>query len=237
MSTPSTTTYDMTDSQLSSGETSLTVAQNAFDAGKAKLYLSSGAQKYGEEEHTRRLGDLRSTLTATIGATQELTADVIKREQLQYDHLEHGDPFDRLTPDERSAASTAKAFVEEDARRMTASDLVARLRLTLDGGDKATQYLWARYVGQRIQAAASPDAVTSEKANLPYQERQELAKLVQELNTKVRGPEAAKRKEKAAARIARARDIERASRAVFDAAHGREARLMADTLASGRYSI
>jgi hypothetical protein len=222
MSTPS--TYDADDGQLAGGEISLGMAQRAFDDGYATLYLASGQQKYGEEEHTRRLGELRASLTSVIGNTHTVADEVEKKSQTVIDHLAYGDPFDALDPIDKSAAASAKTFVQEDAARIAPAELLTRLRHVLDSGDKASMYLWARYVGQRIQAAASPDAATSEHANLPAAGRQELAQLVDDLQAKVRGPEALTKRERAAAKIARARELRRTARTAYDDAHGTQRR-------------
>jgi len=61
--------------------------------------------------------------------------------------------------------------------------------------------------------------------------------LVNHLSGKIRGPEGAKKAEAARARLSRAQELKARTVALYDAAHGLQARVKADLMASGRYSI
>jgi hypothetical protein len=99
---------------------------------------------------------------------------------------------------------------------------LARCQTALAGGDKATQYLLARYAGRRVRAAdqAARDGQPATSADLSLGERQELGRMVEQLLEKVRGPQGRQKVEQAQALLERAQELRKRSSAVHDAAHG-----------------
>ena len=157
------------------------------------------------------------------GTPETRAADRIINEQrtilLQ---LQEGDPLDHLTASEQTAAAARKAFVQEDAETLPPAELLARCQTALAGGDKATQYLLARYVGRRVRAAdqAARDGQPATRADLSVEQRQQLGRLVEELLTKVRGPEGARKAEQAQELLTKAQELRKRSMAVHDKAFG-----------------
>ena len=181
-------------------------AEADFERGKAALYRADGQQRYGAAEHAERLGALQSTVDEAVGAAQEASDAIVAEQRTILLQLQEGDPLDHLSATEQTAAA----------------ELVARCQTALATGDKATQYLLARYVGRRVRAAdqAARDRQPATRADLSVEQRQQLGRLVEELLAKVRGPEGKQKAEQAQALLERAQELRWRSIEVYDAAHG-----------------
>jgi hypothetical protein len=221
--------------EMHATDTAIGIAGSAFEAGKAKLFLSDGSQKYAQQEHERRLGELHASLDATVGSALETSDRIGGSGQLLLNYLESSDPLGMLTPAEQAAAGAGRAFIAEDAKRLSPAELTERLQIALASPDKAAAYLWARYAGQRVQEADKA-AGTGEKPELDGNQRQALGKLVVELQAKVRGEQAKADAERARKRLERARNLNSTARGLYDHAHERGKALEASLRATGRYT-
>jgi len=236
----------MYDFEIESADSQLTAAQTTFEQERGRLYRGDGQPRYGAAEHKEQMAELTGRLDAAIGSAQDLAGRIAAEQRTQLAHLEGGDTLDALNTVEQMAADTRRAFIAEDAETLTPAELVMRCQIALAGSDKATQYLLARYVGKRVAAAvevaraavpAGSPVPTGNPAWLTMEQREELAGLVDHLSGKVRGPEGAKKAEAARARLTRAQELKAKTVALYDHAHGLQARVKADLVASGRYSI
>jgi len=235
----------MYDYEIEGEDGRLTAAQATFEQERGRLYRGDGQPRYGEIEHREQLAAITGRLDAAIGSAQELAERITTEQQTQIAHLEHGDTFDFLDTVQKMDANTRMAFAKEDAQELTPAELVMRCQIALAGSDKATQHLLARYVGRRVAAAVevaravapTASAPTGDPAWLTMEQREELASLVDQLSGKVRGPEGLKKTEAARARVTRAQALRARTVALYDTAHELQARVKADLIASGRYSI
>jgi hypothetical protein len=128
--------------------------------------------------------------------------------------------------------------VQEDAETLPPAELLARYQTALASGDKATQYLLARYVGRRGRAAdqAARDGQPATSADLSLEHRQELGCMVEELLTRVRGPQGKQKAAQAQALLERAKELRQRAVAVHDRAHGSAVdRELERLLATGNY--
>jgi hypothetical protein len=227
-------TRDWTD--LHSRETAIGIARSSFEAGKAKLYLSDGQPKYAAPEHERRMGELHAVVDTAVGAAAEVVDRVSTQTQTVLDHLEAGDPLDLLSLEEQTSANTRRAFIQEDVARLSPGELTGRLRLALASPDRAAAYLWARYAGQRVQAADGA-ARRNEKPEMALAQRQALGTLVVDLQGKVRGEQGKADAEGARKRLEKARSLRKSANSLYDDAHEHKAKVEAALRASGRYSL
>lgn len=235
----------MYDSEIDGEDGRLTAAQAAFEQERGRLYRGDGQPRYGEAEHKEQMAAITGRLDTAIGNAQELAARITAEQQTQIAHLQHGDTLDFLDTVQKMDANTRMAFAKEDAETLTPAELVMRCQIALAGSDKAAQYLLARYVGRRVAAAVevaravapTASAPTGDPAWLTMEQREQLAGLVDQLSGKVRGPEGLRKAEAARARLTRAQELRARTVALYDAAHGVQARVKADLIASGRYSI
>jgi hypothetical protein len=196
-------------------------AEAAFEREKAALYRSDGQERYGSAEHAERLAALQATVADAVGAAQEAADAIIAGQRTILLHLHEGDPLDSLSSIEQTAAAARQVFIKEDCETLPPTELQARCQAALAAGDKATQYLLARYVGRRVRAAdqAARDGQPA-SADLSLEERQTLGHVVEELLAKVRGPQGEQKTAAAKALLEQARELRTRSIAVHDAAHG-----------------
>jgi hypothetical protein len=211
--------YTSDDSRIHGHLTSLGRAEADFQRQKAALFRPDGQQRYGAAEHAERLAALQATVDEAVGAAQEAADTIIGEQRTILAAFEEGDPLDHLSATEQSAAAARKAFVQEDSETLPPTDLRARCQSALAAGDKATQYLLARYVGHRVRTADQV-ARDGQKGDLSGQERQELGRLVEELLAKVRGAAGQQKAEQAKALLERAQELRKRSVAAHDLAHG-----------------
>ena len=208
-------------------------AEATIARGKAALYRSDGQPKYSAAEHAERVQALHGAFDEVVGSAQEILGDIASSKETMIQHLEHGDSFDALTLAEKNEASASQVFLKEDALALPAPDLLTRCQVALQSGHRPTQYLLARYVGQRV-AAANKAAHDGQTPEFVYQERQQLADVVTQLTQAVRGPSGAARAEVAREARDNARAAIQKTRRAYDAAHERgnaeEERLLATGL-------
>lgn len=235
----------MYDSEIEGEDGRLTAAQATFEQERGRLYRGDGQPLYGEAEHKEQMAAILYRLDAAIDGAQEVAGRITTEQQTQIAHLTHGDTLDFLDTVQKMDANTRMAFAKEDAETLTPAELVMRCQIALTGSDKAAQYLLARYVGRRVAAAVevaravapTASAPTGDPAWLTVEQREELAGLVDQLSGKVRGSEGLRKAEEARARVTRAQELRAKTVALYDAAHGLQARVRAGLIASGRYSI
>jgi len=210
-------------------------AEATFERGKATLYRSDGQPKFSPSEHAERLNALRGAFDEVVGGAQETLGDILASKETMLQHLERGDSFDALSLAEKNEASASQVFLKEDALALPALDLLTRCQVALESGHRPTQYLLARYVGQRVSAAnkAAHDGQTPE---FVYQERQQLADVVTQLTQAVRGPSGALKAEVAREARDNARAAIQKTRRAYDAAHERGNAEEARLLATGLYT-
>jgi hypothetical protein len=211
-------------------------AHATFERERAALYRADGAPRYGEAEHAEQMVAITGRLDDTLGSAQDVATRIATEQRTQLAHLEQGDTLDALNTVEQMSASTRMPFIAEDAAQLSPAELVTRCQIALTGSDKATQYLLARYVGRRV-AAATEAARESGESPLTVEQRQELAGLVTQLNTTVRGADGVKKAEAARARLTKAQELRATTVALYDQAHEHQKRLEQDLRSNGRYAM
>ena len=225
------------DAALTDATFALNAAEADYQRERGTLYLANGNPKYSEEEQQRRHGDMLERLDARVGLTATAVDRVVEANRLVLADLEAGDPFDRLAPDEQTAASARKAFIQEDAARLPHDELADRMRMALRSGDRPTMYLLARYVGQRLEASDRQARDDGKRTDMTTEQVRGLGDLVGQLVDAVRGVAGRERGQDAASRLKRAQEVRRRAAEVYDTAHDTQAKAIAQMRATGRYSL
>jgi len=145
------------DDAIDKSQAELNTALDAFERGRAALYRPDGAPKYSEATQ----GEMLASLTATLHGVAERVDAAVEAEKAAVRRLEeavHADPVSTLTPADLATANARSQFVREDAMGLPLPALLARLRGVLasgvNGPDRPTAFVWARYAGQRVASVA-----------------------------------------------------------------------------------
>ncbi len=253
-----------TEPEIHGAQTKVGQAQATFEREQKALFRSDGTPRYSDAEHTERLAGLRADFDRVVGAVQQTVDGLIATHTTALRHLAEGDPLDSLTGEQLTKATQQMAYIKEDVQTLPVPALVTRCQGALQMGDVPTLFNLARYVGQRLDAAAqatqagmeqamaarasalmgasAPSVVSQGQApsgqpDLTLAERQALSDLVDEMRTRVRG---ARGEQKAAAtrtKLQTALEVKAAARAAHDSVHDTAGRLEAYQRASGRYSL
>jgi hypothetical protein len=136
--------------QFPSETSRLDRATEAFADGAAGLLRPDGSRRYSDDEHQERMAALLDKLDASLTTITDAATTAIEKARTDLAKLEGADPFDKLTADQKQAASTRAAFVKEDCETLPATELVKLARAALASGDKVRIYLYGRYLGRRI---------------------------------------------------------------------------------------
>jgi hypothetical protein len=155
-------------------------AAESFEEGKARLFDQQGRQIYSDEQHQERMAALLDKLDTNLTTITEAATTAIEKAEADLEKLEGADPFDKLTADQKQAASTRAVFVKEDCETLPATELVKLARAALAGGDKVRIYLYGRYLSRRI-APVGADGMPNVRARAGSTDLELLA-VVRELN-------------------------------------------------------
>ncbi len=119
----------------------------------AALTRPDGTRVYGPAEHEERLAAIYEAAGAEFDAAAARYAAQSEREvadlEKQLAVLAGADPFDTLSPDQKQAAATRQTFVKEDCETLPPHQLADRARAAIADGDRATAYLYHRYLAGR----------------------------------------------------------------------------------------
>jgi hypothetical protein len=214
----------------------LVAAAERFRDGKARLLTSDGRPLYAEEEHARRMQGLAESFNRVVEAAVAAADRIRAAAELVITVAEHQDLLDALSGPEQAAAANKAGFVREDAERLPAAQLVARLEAVAAEGDRASAYLWARYVGQRVEAATLA-AHRHERADLSAQECAQVRTVVADLRRKVLGERGRQRIEAARKAVADARLLRKTAAAISSVEHDVPGQIKQRMVASGRYAL
>ncbi len=253
-----------TDPEIHGAQTRVGQAQATFEREQKALYRSDGTPRYSDAEHTERLAGLRADFDRVVGAVQQTVDGLIAGHTTALRHLAEGDPLDALTGEQLTKATQQMAYVKEDVQALAPAELVTRCQAALQMGDVPTLFNLARYVGQRLDAAAQATQAGMEQAmaarasalmgasapsvasqgqaqsgqpDLTLAERQTLGELVAEMRTRVRGPRGQQKAEATRTKLQTALGVKAAARAAHDVVHDTAGRQEASMRNSGRYSL
>lgn len=127
-------------------------AERTRDKAREALYRADGTNRYGDEEHAERHGEIFEAFRTTIATVEEDAALEAETATDELAALEHGDPTDLLGADELQRAGAKRVFVNEDVEGLPAKDLADRLRAVLSGGDRASVFCYLRATERRVRA-------------------------------------------------------------------------------------
>jgi hypothetical protein len=190
-------------------ESGIRVAKNAirrFEQQKKGLYRSDGEKLFSDVEHEemmgRFLGELRSAIERQIERAEE-DYQAYTEEECSYSYQ---DPTATLSADERSRLTSSAVFVREDVDEMSLDQLENRLRALVVGDQKVAKVLHARYAARRLtqldDAAAGGQLGQDDMRALGA-----IDKLVSQLEEQIADKGVRERRDKAAARAARAKAV------------------------------
>ncbi len=183
-------------------------AADRFRADEGKLLRPDGTRRYGDEEHAERVAALLADFDTTAQAAHDHAETTIADAERTLHTLEHGDPVDRLTPDELTRANAKALFVREDAETLPLPELAERCRVALAGSDRAAQLLHARYATRR--AHAMQEAAHGQGRRLPDSDLaalRDLDTVLREMDTALADPQAKAKRAKAEAARATAQSL------------------------------
>jgi len=225
------------DQQLSQAGQSLSAACAAWEAASSELYIAPGGpRRYSETTHAQRSAAGLAAADQVIAAAKEVASVTIETTNNALTDVTTGDPFSRMTGDEQTAASVRRGFIQEDAARLTPEALKIRMEGAIRSGDRADQYLLARYVGARIESSDRLFGAGKDLDLTPPQCR-ELAPLAAQLQDAARGPSYTTEVEALRDRLQRAIEVQQSAQRLFDEAHDTRGKRGAAMRASGRYSF
>jgi hypothetical protein len=139
--------------QFPSETSRLDRAVEAFEEGKARLFDQQGRQIYSDEQHQERLASLLGKLDTSLATISEASEAAITKARTDLVKLEGADPYDKLSAEQQAKAATRQPFIREDVATLPPPEVARRARASIATGDKATAYLWHRYIGQRLSPA------------------------------------------------------------------------------------
>ncbi len=254
-----------TDPEIHGAQTRVGQAHATFEREQKALYRADGTPRYSDAEHTERLASLHAEFDRVVGAVQQTVDGLIAGHTTALRHLAEGDPLDALTGEQLTKATQQMAYVKEDAAALPPAELVTRCQAALQMGDVPTLFNLARYVGQRLDAAAraiqagqeaaaiarvaphlggqasssvaSQGQAQSDQPALTLAERQALGELVDEMRARVRGTRGQQKAEATRTKLQTALEVKAAARAAHDSVHDPKGRLEAYQRSSGRYSL
>jgi len=207
----------------------ISTAVAAYNRQRGRLY--DGDQPI-YTDHAEREAAALAPLDAMVARAEELADTAIRDAEAAIDAEENSDPADHLSPAELERANARAAFVKEDADLLPLPALLGRLKTALAGDDKATLFLFTRYVGQRAdretqagRAAGNGPAATALHA---------LQTVLREAGERFKDPKA---KAAAEGRLAAVRRFRKDVREKSGARERAVARTMAEARASGRYAL
>ncbi len=253
-----------TDPEIHGARSRVGQAQATFEREQKALYRGDGTPRYSDAEHIERLSSLHAEFDRVVGDVQQTVDGLVAAHTTTLRHLAEGDPLDALSMEQLTKATQQMAYIKEDVQTLPPADLVTRCQAALQMGDVPTLFNLARYVGQRLDAAAraiqagqeaaaiarasgylggqaevstGAQGATGQQPDLTLAERQALSDLVAEMRTRVRGTQGQRRMEATRTKLQTAREVKAAARAAHDSVHDTQGRLEAHQRDSGRYSL
>ena len=119
----------------------------------AALTRPDGTRVYGPAEHEERLAAVYDAAGAEFDQATQRYAAQGEREvadlEKQLARLAGADPFDALSAAEQQRAAVRREFVREDVQALPPHQLADRARAAIADGDRATAYLYHRYLAGR----------------------------------------------------------------------------------------
>jgi hypothetical protein len=137
-----------------------------YETERAKLFDQAGQPIYAPAEQERRQTALKEELTGKVNRIVESCQGEIATLQSQLKVVAAPvQPLDNLSEAELSRANARREFVKEDISSLTLGELAKRLAALLEGNDKATLFLYGRYLPTRLKSlnnlqSSQPDART-----------------------------------------------------------------------------
>lgn len=128
-------------------------AQGARDQAREALYRADGSNRYGDEEHAERHGEIAEQFRTTIATVEEDAEREAVAATGQLATLEHGDPTALLGADELQRAGAKRVFVDADVEGLPSRDLADRLGAVLSGGDKGSVFCYLQATERRVRAS------------------------------------------------------------------------------------
>jgi hypothetical protein len=128
-------------------------AEERIKRETAALLRPDGTPRYTPEEHAERQAAIVEAATAEF---DRLTARNVRQAEeaaaactRELTMLGGSDPLDSLSDAERQQAASRREFVREDVECLPPTQLAARIRTVIEGGDKVASVLYARYLRDR----------------------------------------------------------------------------------------
>lgn len=124
-------------------------AAKAFEERKAKLYRKDGTQLYGPEEHKERLGEIARERDAALDRLIEEAAEERRKAEAKAESLKRPDVTASLTEAELASANSRYTFISEEVMELSKDDLLSRIGVVLESGDRASIFAHARATRKR----------------------------------------------------------------------------------------
>lgn len=131
--------------------TSLDQALETYRTG-IKGLTRDGRRLYADDEHERRVKQLRRDLETAFRETQDKLEASLSAAEQALTELQP-DPLLLLSAADLARASALRAFIEDDITRRPQQEVAQQARLALERGDRAAMALYARAIGRLVADA------------------------------------------------------------------------------------
>jgi hypothetical protein len=146
----------------------LEAIKTEYQTGLAQLFDQAGAPIYAPAEQERRQQQLKAALESKITRIVEAAQGEIDTLQSELKVTAAPvQPLDNLTEAELNRANARREFVKEDISSLSLRELSTRLAALLEGNDKATLFLYGRYLSDRLKGLGNLER--SNAAPRPWQ--------------------------------------------------------------------
>src|SRR5918994_911989 len=125
-------------------------AVEAAESEKAKLHKRDGSRIYSDTEHDGCLQQIDDEFNRVVAEVAEELDTIAEEKEAELNQYRYGDPTDALVGPQLENANAKRIFVKEDCETLAMPDLGRRLRGVLEGGNKESVWLHARYAKMRL---------------------------------------------------------------------------------------
>lgn len=149
-----------------------------YQTSLAALKGADGQPIYAPAEQERRQSELKAGLESKVGSIVEGAGAEIQTLQSQLRAAEQPvAPLDNLSAEELQSATARQSFVKEDIAGLGLEELGKRLQVLLEGKDRASLFLYVRYLPARLKALKPFEANRPEALALARLAREAEARL------------------------------------------------------------